>query len=134
MKRLGALLGLVLALAASYCSDGPTGPAGSTFRVSLAGVGANDRAILLEVAGTDTSAHIDTVEAVAGSPYQVFARRQTRTRWRVIVAGPIANGTLIQLGVPAKIDSTLYTGTVLDVADAAFANPAPGARALTVSP
>ena len=134
MKRREVLLGLALALAASHCRDAPTGPTGGTFTVSLAAAGTNDRAILFEVAGTDTSARIDTVQAVAGSPYAVFAQRQTGTRWRVIVTGPIANGTVAQLTVPDKTKSGLYFSTVLDVADGAFADLAPGARAVTVSP
>ncbi len=131
-RRLGLVL--VVALAASHCSDGPTGPTPGMFRVALTGAGAADRAVLIEVAGTDTTARIDTVVAAAGSPYRVFAQRQTRIVWRVIVTGPIANGTLVQLGVPDKGKSGFYNGTVLDVADATFAELAPGARAITVSP
>lgn len=133
MKRRAGLV-LVVALAASHCRDVPTGPTPGRFRVALAGAGAADRAILVEVAGTDTSARIDTVVATAGSPYRVFAERETRTRWRVIVTGPIANGTLVQLGVPDQGKSALYTGTVLDLANATFAELAPGGRAITVSP
>jgi hypothetical protein len=132
--KLRAGLVLVVALAASHCRDVPTGPTAGAFRVALAGAGAADRAILVEVAGTDTSARIDTIAAAAGSPYRVFAQRQTSTRWRVIVTGPIANGTLVQLGVPDQGKSGFYTGTVLDVANATFAVLAPGARAITVSP
>jgi hypothetical protein len=131
MRRVGFVL--VVAFAASRCSDGPTGPTPGTFSVALTGAGAADRAVLIEVAGTDTSARIDTVVAAAASPYRVFAQRQTRTVWHVVVAGPIANGTLVQLGVPDKGKSGFYNGAVLDVADAAFAELAPGARAITVS-
>lgn len=132
--KFRAGLALVVALAATTCRDVPTGPTSGTFRVALAGAGAADRAILVEVAGTDTSARIDTIAAAAGSPYRVFAQRQTGTRWRVIVTGPIADGTLVQLGVPDQGKSGLYTGTVLDVANATFAVLAPGARAITVAP
>jgi hypothetical protein len=133
MRRRAGLV-LVVALAASHCRDVPTGPTPGTFSVALTGAGAADRAVLIEVAGTDTSARIDTVITAAGSPYRVFAQRQTRTVWRVIVTGPIANGTLVQLGVPDKGKSGFYSGTVLDAADAMFAELAPGARAITVSP
>lgn len=134
MRQRGAVLVLVLALAASHCSDGPTGPTPVTIRVALAGVGANDRALLIELAGTDTSARIDTVEAIAGSPYQVFAQRRTGTRWRAMVIGPLTNGALLQLGLPDKSKIALYSGTILDVADVAFQDLAPGARTVTVSP
>lgn len=133
MKRRVGLV-LVVGLAVSHCRDVPTGPTPGAFRVALAGAGPADRAILVEVASTDTSARIDTIAAVAGLPYSVFAQRQTGTRWRVIVTGPIANGTLVQLGVPDQGKSGSYTGTVLDVANASFAELAPGARAITVSP
>jgi len=132
MRRVGFVL--VLVFAASHCSNGPTGPTGGTFNVTLTGAGAADRAVLIQVAGTDTSARIDTVVAAAGSPYRVFAQRQTGTVWRVIITGPIANGTLVQLGVPDKGKTSFYSGTVLDAADATFAELALGARAITVSP
>lgn len=133
MKRRAGLM-LVVAFAASHCRDVPTGPTPGTFRVALTGAGAADRAVLIEVAGTDTTARIDTVVAAAGSPYRVFVQRQTSTRWRVIVTGPIANGALAQLAVPDQGKSGSYTGTVLDLANATFAELAPGARAITVSP
>jgi hypothetical protein len=132
MRPVGLVL--LVALAVSHCRDVPTGLMPGTFRVALTGAGAADRAVLIEVAGTDTSARIDTVAAAAGSPYRVFAQRQTGTRWRVIVTGPIANGILVELGVPDNGKSGFYSGTVLDVADATFAVLAPGARAITVSP
>src|SRR5260370_7504248 len=107
MRLRGGLV-VVVALAASHCRDVPTGPTAGAFRVALAGAGAADRAILVEVAGTDTSARIDTIAAAAGSPYRVFAQRQTSTRWRVIVRGPIANGTLGQLGGPDQGKNAFY--------------------------
>jgi hypothetical protein len=132
IRRVGVVL--VVVFAASHCSNGPTGPTGGTFTVALTGAGAADRAVLIELAGTDTSARIDTVVAAAGSTYRVFAQRQTRTVWRVIITGALANGTLVQLGVPDKGKTSFYTGTVLDAADGTFAELAPGARAITVSP
>lgn len=132
MRRVGLVL--AVAVAATDCSNGPTGPTPGTLNVALTGAGAADRAVLIEVAGTDTSARIDTVVTAVGSPYRVFAQRQTRTVWRVIVTGPIANGILVQLGVPDKGKSGFYNGTVQDAADATFAELAPGARAITVAP
>lgn len=127
-------LALVLAFAASDCGTSPTGPTPGNLAVALAGAGAADHALLLEIAGTDTSASIDTVQAMTGSAYRVFAQRETASRWRVIVTGVLGNGPLVEIGVPNKSRSSAYSGIVLDVADASFAELAPGGRTLTVSP
>src|SRR5581483_3293822 len=67
-----AALAVALALAASYCGDGPTGPVTGRLLVTLAGAGPADRALLVEVTGADTSAVIDSLAPVPGAPYQVF--------------------------------------------------------------
>ena len=133
MNRARAVLCVVLAFGASYCSDGPTAPRPGHFLVALAGAGANDGALLVEIAGADTTARIDTVVVAPGSSYRVFARRRAQTQWRAIVTGTIVNGTLLQVNVPDASKSALYRFTVLDVADAAFAQLAPGARMLSVA-
>ncbi len=133
MIKRAAALGVVLALALNQCSDS-TGPTSGNLSLQLSNAGTNDRALLLEVAGTDTSARIDTVLASAGSPYRVFAQRQTLARWRVIVTGNLANGVLVTITVPNPSRTTSYSGTILDVADASFADLPPGLRALTVTP
>jgi len=88
MIRRAAALGIVL-LALNQCSD-TTGPTTGNLSLRLSNAGTNDRAMLLEVAGSDTSARIDTVLA-PGSAYRVFAQRQVGARWRVIVTGNLAN-------------------------------------------
>src|SRR5260370_28892852 len=93
--KFRAGLALVVALAATTCRDVPTGPTSGTFRVALAGAGAIDRAILIEIAGTHTRARIHTVVAAPGSPHRGFAHRQTGPRRRVIVTRPIAAGTRV---------------------------------------
>lgn len=128
------MLGLILAFAASTCSDGPTGPQSGRVLLALAGAGASDRALLLEITGADTSARIDTIEVAPGSSYRLFARALTPQRWRVIVTGNIANGTLVQVIIPNRSKAGSYSGTVLDVADATFDELAPGVRALSVAP
>jgi hypothetical protein len=132
--RARAALGVALALAASYCSEGPTGPVTGRLLVTLAGAGAADRALLVEVTGADTSAVIDSVAPVPGSPYQVFVQQIARTRWRAVITGPIADGPLLTVRVPDLSKAGLYAGAVLDVADNTFAELAPGARRLSVGP
>lgn len=132
MKRLTPVV--LLALAAGACHDNPTGPASGTLGLQLANAVANDRALLIQLVGTDTSARIDTVLAASGSSYRVFALRQASDQWRVIVVGSLANGALVSFAVPDKSKTTAYSATVLDVANAAFAKLPPGSRALSVTP
>lgn len=127
-------LGMVLGWVASDCGPSPTGPTPGNLAVALVGAGAADHALLLEIAGTDTSARIDTVQAMTGSAYRVFGQRETASRWRVIVTGAIGNGPLVEIGVPNKSRSSAYVGSVLDVANTSFAELVPGGRTLTVSP
>jgi hypothetical protein len=131
MKRLTAPL--LAALAASGCHD-TTGPSSGTLGLTLANAVAHDRALLIQLAGTDTSARIDTVLAASGSTYRVFALRQASAQWRVIIVGSLANGALVSFAVPNKGRVTAYSATILDVANAAFADLPPGARALSVTP
>ena len=132
IKRVAGL-GVVLALALNQCSD-TTAPPSGNLSLQLSNAGTNDRAMLLEVAGPDSSARIDTVQATTGSPYRVFAQRQTLARWRVIVTGNLANGVLVTITVPDASRTTSYSGTILDVADASFADLPPGLRSVTVTP
>ena len=132
MTRRAAVLAVVLALAVSRC-ESPAGPASHALSLQLSNAGAADRAMLLQIVGADSSAHIDTVVAAAGSTYRVFAQRQSTVRWRVIVTGNVSNGVLVTVLVPDKA-ATAYTGTILDVADASYADVQPGSRALTITP
>ena len=134
MRRGAAAAALALALAAVQCKDEPTGPTSGSLSIHLSNAGSSDRAMLLQLAGTDTTARIDTVLAPSGSGYRVFVQRQTSTRWRVIVAGNLSNGALLTIGVPDKSRTLAYTGSILDVADVSFAAVPPGSRALTVAP
>lgn len=127
-------LGVALAVALGACNDGPTGPVFIHLAVQVQNVGSNDRAMLLELAGSDSSATIGGVVAPPGGVYHVFAQLRSSTKWRAIVTGPIANGVIVELEVPKTATASLYSGTILDVADASFAEVAPGARALTVTP
>ncbi|GEM_PF-1921578 len=129
-----AALAVALALAASYCGDGPTGPVTGRLLVTLAGAGPADRALLVEVTGADTSAVIDSLAPVPGAPYQVFVQQIARTRWRAVITGPIADGPVLAVRVPDLSKTGLYAGTVLDVADNTFAELAPGTRRLSVAP
>lgn len=126
-------MALALALAASYCTDS-TGPVSAPLSLRLSSAGPNDRAILFLVSGIDATARIDTVYAVAGSSYRVFAQRQSPVLWRVIVVGSLADGALVTISVPDASRTAAYSATVLDVADAAFEDVALGSRALTVIP
>jgi hypothetical protein len=132
MKRLTAVI--VLTLAGAACHDNPTGPASGTLGLQLANAVANDRALLIQLVGTDTSARIDTVLAAAGSTYRVFALRQAGDQWRVIIVGSLANGALVSFAVPDKTKTMAYSATILDVANAAFAKLPPGSRSLSVTP
>ena len=133
MTRRVALLAVVLALAVSRC-ESPSGPASHALSLQLSNAGAADRAMLLQIVGGDSSAHIDTVVAAGGSSYRVFAQRQSAVRWRVIITGNLSNGVLVTILVPDKSLATAYTGTILDVADASYADVQPGSRALTITP
>jgi len=133
MTRRAAVLAVVLALAVSRC-ESPAGPASHALSLQLSNAGAADRAMLLQIVGADSSAHIDTVVAAAGSTYRVFAQRQSTVRWRVIVTGNVSNGVLVTVLVPNRAPATAYTGTILDVADALYADLQPGSRALTITP
>ncbi len=133
MTRRVALLGVVLALAVSRCET-PSGQASHALSLQLSNAGAADRAMLLQIAGSDSTARIDTVVASGGSSYRVFAQRQSAVRWRVIVTGNLSNGVLVTLLVPEESLATAYTGTILDVADASYADVPPGSRAVTVTP
>ncbi len=133
MTRRVALLGVVLALAVSRC-ESPSGPASHGLSLQLSNAGPADRAMLLQIAGSDSTARIDTVVAPGGSSYRVFAQRQSAVRWRVIVTGNLSNGVLVTLLVPEESLATAYTGTILDVADASYADVPPGSRAVTVTP
>ena len=133
MTRRAAVLAVVLALAVSRC-ESPAGPASHALSLQLSNAGAADRAMLLQIVGADSSAHIDTVVAAAGSTYRVFAQRQSTVRWRVIVTGNVSNGVLVTVLVPNRAPATAYTGTILDVADTLYADLLPGSRALTLTP
>ncbi|PYP71440.1 MAG: hypothetical protein DMD36_03890 [Gemmatimonadetes bacterium] len=109
--QYGAALVLAVTLGALYCTEGPTGPTAGTLSVRLANAGSSDRAMLLQIAGTDTSARIDTVQATPGSSYRVFVQRQSVTRWRVIVTGNLSNGVLLSIGVADKDRASAYTST-----------------------
>jgi hypothetical protein len=134
MRERATAVGLAVILAVLHCKEGPTGPTAGNLSVQLSNAGSSDRAMLLEIAGTDTSARIDTVQATSGSSYRVFVQRQSRARWRVIVTGNLSNGVLLSIGVPDKDRTGAYTATILDVADASFADVLPGNRQLSVAP
>ena len=133
MTRRVALLGVVFALTVSRCETA-AGPASHALSLQLSNAGAADRAMLLQITGSDSTARIDTVVASGGSSYRVFAQRQSAVRWRVIVTGNLSNGVLVAILVPDKSIATAYTGTILDVADASYADLQPGSRAVTVTP
>lgn len=134
MNRPAGVLGIVLAVSLSQCERDPTGPTSFPLTVQLANAGSSDRGMLVQIAGADTSARIDTVTAPSGSPYRVFVRRLSRTQWRAIVTGNLADGAVLTIRVPDPSRTTAYTGTILDVADASFAAVTPGTRSLSVSP
>ena len=128
-------LGVALVIALGACLDTvPTGPMSIHLAVHAQNVGSNDRAMLLELAGSDSSATISGVVAPPGGVYHVFAQLRSSTKWRVIVTGPIANGVVVELVVPKTATASLYGGTILDVADASFTQVVPGTRALIVTP
>jgi hypothetical protein len=133
MTRRVALLGVVLALAVSRC-ESPSGPASHGLSLQLSNAAASDRAMLLQIAGSDSTARIDTVVVPGSSSYRVFAQRQSAVRWRVIVIGNLSNGVLVTILVPDRSPATAYSGTILDVADASYADVPPGSRALTITP
>ncbi len=133
MIKYIALFGVVAAAALSDCGES-AGPATITLQAQLANAGSTDRAILVQIVGTDTSSRIDTVTAPVGSSYTVFAQRQSGTGWRAIIAGNLANGAVLRLVVPGKARASNYTPSILDVADAGFADLQAGSRALSITP
>jgi hypothetical protein len=128
-------LGVALLIALGACLDAaPTAPMSIHLAVQVQNVGSNDRAMLLELAGNDSSATIAGVVAPSGGAYHVFAQVRSSTKWRAIVTGPIADGVIVELVVPKTATASRYGGTILDVADASFTQVVPGARALMVTP
>ena len=136
MNRFLRALGLVWAVggAASGCGEPPAAPASVTFTAQLANAGSTDRALLVQLAGADTNARIDSVLAPAGSSYRLFTERQSATQWRAIVTGNLSDGVLLRLAVPARSRASAYSAAILDVADSSFATLPPGARAVTIAP
>jgi hypothetical protein len=134
MNRFLTGLGMVWAVAVGGCSEPPAAPASVIFSAQLTNAGSTDRALLVQLVGADTSARIDSVLAPAGSSYRLFTQRQSATEWRAIVTGNLSDGVLLRLAVPARSHATAYAATILDVADATFANLAPGSRAVTIAP
>lgn len=126
-------LGVALVVALGACRD-TTGPTSIHLAVQVENAGSNDRAMLLEMVGSDATATISGVVAPPGGVYHVFAQLRSPIKWRVIVTGPIANGVIVELVVPKTAKASLYGGTILDVADAAFTQVVPGTRALIVTP
>ena len=133
MNRLVTRFGLVCAVAAGACSEQPAAPRSVTLSAQLAHAGSTDRAMLVQLDGADTSAHIDSVLAPAGPGYRLFTQRQSLTAWRVIVTGNLSDGVLLQLVVPGRSQASAYRATILDVADASFASVPAGARAVTIA-
>lgn len=133
MMKYIAALGMVTAVALSDCGES-AGPATITLQAQLANAGSTDRVMLVQVVGTDTASRIDTVTAPVGSSYAVYVQRQSSTGWRAIVAGNLANGAVLRMVVPGKAKASGYTASILDVADAVFADVPAGSRALNITP
>lgn len=134
MKHRAAALGIVLALLVSQCAKDPAGPRSAQLTVHLANAGSSDRAMLVQIAGPSSDAPIDTVTAPSGSAYRVFVRRLSSTQWRAVVTGDLTDGALVIIAVPEERRTAVYTGEILDVADASYAAVPPGSRGLSVSP
>ena len=134
MNRFLTALGVLGVVAASGCGEPAAGPSTVTLSAQLATAGTTDRAMLVQIVGADTSARIDSVLALAGSSYRLFTQRLSTTQWRAIITGNLSDGALLRLVVPARSRATSYTATVLDVADASFADLPPGARAVSIPP
>jgi hypothetical protein len=133
MIKYIAVVAVFSAVALSACGES-AGPATISLQAQLANAGASDRAMLVQIVGTDTASRIDTVTAPVGSSYTVYAQRQSNTGWRAIIAGNLANGAVLRLIVPGKAKASAYSASILDVADAVFADLPTGSRALSVTP
>src|SRR5207247_2528346 len=128
-------LGVALVIALGACLDTvPTGPMSIHLAVHEQNVGSNDRAMLLELAGSDSSATISGVVAHPGGVYHVFAQLRSSTKSRVIVTGPIANGVVVELVVRKTATATLSGGTILDAGAASFPQVLPVPRPLVRTP
>jgi hypothetical protein len=134
MTRYLAALGAIGVITASGCGEPPAAPATVTLSAQLANAGTTDRAMLVQIVGADTSARIDSVMAPAASSYRLFTQRLSPTQWRAIITGNLSDGALLRLVVPGRSRASSYTATVLDVADASFADLPPGARAVSIAP
>jgi len=133
MNRYLTTFGVACGITAGACSEPPAAPASLTLSAQLTNAGSTDRAILVEIAGADTSARIDSVLAPAGSSYRLFTERLSVTQWRAIVTGNLSDGVLLRLAVPGRSRASAYTAAILDVADASFAALPPGSRAVTIA-
>jgi len=133
MNRYLTTFGVACGIAAGACSEPPAAPTSLTLSAQLTNAGSTDRAILVEIAGADTSARIDSVLAPAGSSYRLFTERLSVTQWRAIVTGNLSDGVLLRLAVPGRSRASAYTAAILDVADASFADLPPGSRAVTIA-
>jgi hypothetical protein len=115
MRSLSILAVAALLLDGAACgndSSSPTPAQTRTLRVSLATPNTNDGAILFEVSGPA----IGAVAAVNGS-YRLFTRPVGSTTVRAVVAGPVANGTLVTVIVPDGSAANSYAATVTEVVD-----------------
>jgi hypothetical protein len=116
-RSIPATIALFLSLLVSACgNDGPTGPVSGVITVSLSTATADDRAIMVSVAGPEEITGIE-----AANPSYTVHSRGSGTAFRAAVFGNLGAGALLRFTVPDVNKVSSYTATVLQVSDAANA-------------
>jgi hypothetical protein len=123
-SRAALLLAVVLVAA---CDGGPASdqPRPGDLLVSLSTPNADDRALLVSIAGPEEISAV-----AAASPAFVVHTRTQGTTTRVAVFGSLADGPVLRLTVPDTRRAAEYTATVLDAADGGNADRAATGYAL----
>ncbi len=93
--------------------DGPTAPEPGTLEVRLTTPNANDRAMLVTVAGPEP---IQSVSGPVGGAL-VFHGRVSGAQATIAVFGPLAGGVVARVAVPDVGRVGAYTVTIVEVAD-----------------
>jgi len=93
--------------------EGPTEPVPGTLELRLTTPNANDRAMLVTVAGPEP------IQAVSGSVGSalVFHGRVSGSQATIAVFGPLTSGVVARVGVADVGRVSAYTVTIVEVAD-----------------
>lgn len=127
MRRWRAWVVAAVAVWGGWSCTDPVRPEPGMLLVVLSGAQPGDAALLFSVQGPDS------LGAITGAPgYQVYARTM-EGGFRVAVFGAVNDGEILRFAVPDVRRATLWSATLLDVADTANALRASGGYVLAVA-